>query len=147
QPRAMTRKSKALLWTGAGVIVLIVAGWITHTVLCRTVFGTEDTAEAYLQAVVDGRAEDGLGIMAQNLTQHVRAPATEEVSQGAAVRPDRFELGDVNFDGSEVNDVTVDATIYQSGKPHPLELGLSESGTQGLVCNDCDLRSGMVSGR
>ncbi|MDN6150998.1 MAG: hypothetical protein L0I91_06160 [Yaniella sp.] len=147
QPRAMTRKSKALLWTGAGDIVLMVAGWITHSVLSRTVFGPEDTAEAYLQAVVDGRAEDALEIMGPNLTDDLRALATDEVYQGAADRPDRFELGDVNFDGSAASDVSVDATIYQSGKAYPLELGLSESGTQAMVFNDWDLRSGMVSGR
>src|SRR5699024_1667709 len=129
QPRAMTRKSKALLWTGAGVIVLIVAGWITHSVLSRTVFGPEDTAEAYLQAVVARRAEDALEIMGPNLTDDLLALATDEVYQGATDRPDRFEPGDVTFDDSGVNDVTVEATIYQSGKAYPLELGLSEDRT------------------
>ncbi|HIY85150.1 MAG TPA: hypothetical protein H9822_01710 [Candidatus Yaniella excrementavium] len=147
QPRGMTRKSKILLWTGAGVVVLVVAGWIAHTVLARTVFGPEETAEAYLQAVVDGRAEDALEIMGPNVTDELRALATDEVYQAAEDRPDRFELGDVNYAGSAANDVTVDATIYQSGKAYPLELGLSESGTQAMVFNDWDLQTGMVSGR
>src|SRR5699024_11668476 len=118
-----------------------------HTVLARTVFGPEETAEAYLQAVVDGRAEDALEIMGPNVTDELRALATDEVYQAAEDRPDRFELGDVNYAGSAANDVTVDAIIYQSGKAYSLELGLSESGTQAMAFNDWDLQTGMVYGR
>src|SRR5699024_2968397 len=60
QPRPMSKRSKVLLFSGLGVVVVAACAWAAYAVLARTVFGPEDTAEAYLQAVVDGRAEDAI---------------------------------------------------------------------------------------
>src|SRR5699024_9516367 len=111
------------------------------------VVGPEETAEAYLQAAADGRAEAASAITAPNATDASRALATAAVSQAAEDGPDRVEQGAVIYAGSAANEGTVDATIYQSGKAYPLELGLSEAGTQAMVFNDWDLQTGMVSGR
>ncbi|WP_022870313.1 hypothetical protein [Yaniella halotolerans] len=144
--RPMQRKTKVLLWTSLGVVALAAVAWITHTVLGRTVYGPEETAEAYLQAVVDGRADDALELLGPNVTDQQRALATDEVYQQATDRPDRFELGDVDFRQDQVNDAVMQATIYQSGKAYPIELGLAKAGTQAGVFDDWELRSGDVAG-
>lgn len=140
----MSRKSKVLLFCGLGVLVLGAAAWISHTVLARTVYGPQHTAEAYLQAVVDGRADDALQAVGPNVTDELRALATDEVYQAAEDRPDSFELGDVDRDGSTT---MVEATVYQSGKSYPLELELTTSGTQAGVFSDWAIESGDLAGR
>lgn len=142
--RPMTRKSKVVLISGLSLLALVALAWIAHTVVDRTVFSPRHTAEEYLQAVVDGRAEDALQAMGPNVTDELRALATDEIYQAATDRPDRFELGDVHRDGSEA---TVEATMYQSGKAYPLELGLTTSGRQAVVFSDWSLEAGDVAGR
>lgn len=144
EAQPMTRKSKVVLFSSLSVLALVAIAWIAHTVVQRTVFSPHHTAEEYLQAVVDGRAEDALAAMGPNVTDELRALATDEVYQAADDRPDRFELGDVHRDGSEA---TVEATIYQSGKAYPLELGLTKSGTQAVVFSDWSLDNGDLAGR
>lgn len=144
EAQPMTRKSKVVLVSSLSVVALVAIAWIAHAVVARTVFSPHHTAEEYLQAVVDGRAEDALTAMGPNVTDELRALATDEVYQAAADRPDRFELGDVHRDGS---DATVEATIYQSGKAYPLELGLTKSGTQAVVFSDWSLENGDLAGR
>ena len=145
QPREpMSRTTKILLWTGLGVLVLAAIAWIAHSVLARTVFGPQHTAESYLEAVVDGRAEDALEEMGPNVTDQQRVLATDDVYQAAENRPDRFELGDVTRDGTSA---TVQATVYQDGKAYPIEFGLSVSGTQAGVFRDWAMDSGDLAGR
>ena len=144
EPRRMRRGTKVLLVSGLSLVVLAGLAWAAHSVLARTMFGPQHTAEAYLQAVVDGRAEDALAQMGPNVTDELRALATDEIYQSATNRPDRFELGDVTRDGSRA---TVEATLYQSGKAYPLELGLTTSGTQAAVFSDWALETGDVAGR
>jgi len=140
----MQRKTKVLLGTTLGLLALVGIAWIAHTVLARTMFGPQHTAEAYLQAVVDGRAEDALQAMGPNVTDELRALSTDDVYQAAADRPGRFEIGEVHRDGSNA---TVDASIYQSGKAYPLELELTASGTQAVVFKDWELTTGDLAGR
>src|SRR5699024_8809352 len=145
QPREpMSRTTKILLWTGLGVLVLAAIAWIAHSVLARTVFGPQHTAESYLEAVVDGRAEDALEEMGPNVTDQQRVLATDDVYQAAENRPDRFELGDVTRDGTSA---TVQATVYQDGKAYPIEFGFSASGTQAGVFRDWAMDSGDLAGR
>src|SRR5699024_11324735 len=122
EPRAMSKRSKVLLLSGLGVVVVAAGAWIAHAVLARTVFGPEDTAEAYLQAIVDGRAEDAIEAIGPNVTDEQRVLVTDEVYKAAEDRPDRFELGEVDRDGDRAK---VNAEIFQSGKSYPVALVLA----------------------
>ncbi|HIW46483.1 MAG TPA: hypothetical protein H9884_06235 [Candidatus Yaniella excrementigallinarum] len=144
EPRAMSKRSKVLLFSGLGVVVVAAGAWIAHAVLARTVFGPEDTAEAYLQAIVDGRAEDAIEAIGPNVTDEQRVLVTDEVYQAAEDRPDRFELGEVDRDGDRA---TVNAEIFQSGKSYPVELVLAKSGRQAVVFSDWTLDGGDLAGR
>lgn len=144
EPRRMRRGTKVLLISGLSLVVLAGLAWAAHGVLARTMFGPQHTAEAYLQAVVDGRAEDALAQMGPNVTDELRALATDEIYQTATNRPDRFEPGDVTRDGSSA---VIEATLYQSGKAYPLELGLTTSGIQAVAFSDWALETGDVAGR
>jgi hypothetical protein len=144
ESRRMSRRTKVLFGTTLSLVVLLGLAWAAHAVLARTTFGPQHTAEAYLQAVVDGRAEDAVQALGPNVTDELRALATDDVYQAAEDRPDRFELGEVHRDGSTA---VVEATLYQSGKAYPVELGLTEAGTQAVVFNDWALDSGDIAGR
>ena len=144
QPRAMSKRSKVLLFSGLGVVVVAAGAWIAYAVLARTVFGPEDTAEAYLEAIVDGRAEDALEALGPNVTDDQRVLVTDEIYQAAEDRPDRFELGEVSRDGDTA---TINAELFQSGKSYPVELVLTKSGRQAVVFSDWALDGGDVAGR
>lgn len=144
QPRPMSKRSKVLLFSGLGVVVVAACAWAAYAVLARTVFGPEDTAEAYLQAVVDGRAEDAIEALGPNVTDAQRVLVTDEIYQAAEDRPDRFELGEVSRDGDRA---TVNAELFQSGKSYPVELVLKKSGRQAVVFSDWSLDGGDVAGR
>ncbi|MDN5818739.1 MAG: hypothetical protein L0I94_10665 [Yaniella sp.] len=145
EPRQpMSRRTKMMLYAGLGVIVLAAILWIAHTVLARTVFGPEQSAESYLEAVIDGRAEDALDQMGPNVTDEQRALATNEIYQAAESRPDSYDIGEVTRDGTTAS---VDVTVYQEGKAYPFQLGLTASGTQAGVFRDWSLNSGDIAGR
>lgn len=140
----MSRTTKIVLFTGLGVIVLAGILWIAHTVLARTVFGPQHTAESYLEAVIDGRAEDALDEMGPNVTDEQRALATNEIYQAAENRPDSYDIGEVTRDGTTA---TVEVNVYQEGKAYPFQLGLTASGTQAGVFRDWSLDYGDIAGR
>lgn len=144
EPRKLTRKTKIILGSAAGVVLLAGIAWGAYAILARTMFGPQHTAEAYLQAVIDGRAEDALTAMGPNVTDELRVLATDEIYQAAENRPDSFELGDVHQTGSTA---TVEATVHQSGKAYPVDLHLNQAGTQSVVFNDWALDAGDVAGR
>ena len=143
-PKKMTRTAKVAMLTIAGLAVIGIAGAVTFNVLERATFGPQHTAEAYLQAVIDGRAEEALAHIGPNVTDELRALATNEVYQAATNRPDRFELGEVQRDGDIA---TISATLYQSGKAYPVDLMLRKAGTQAVVFRDWAVESGDVAGR
>ena len=142
--KGTSKKTKVLLFSGVGVVLLIAAAWAAHAILARTVYGPQHTAEAYLEAVVDGRADEALDSLGPNVTDEQRALATDEVYQAAEDRPDSFEVGEVELDGSTA---VVDAELVQSGKTYPMELTLEASGRQDVVFHDWSLEDGDVAGR
>jgi len=145
EPRQpMSRGTKIVLFSGLGVVVLAAGAWIAHSVLSSTVFGPQHTAESYLEAVVDGRAEDALNEIGPNVTDEQRALATNEVYQAAENRPDSYEIGEVTRDGTNA---TVEVTVYQEGKAYPFQLGLTASGTQAGVFRDWRIDYGDIAGR
>lgn len=144
EPQGTSKKTKVLLFSGVGVVLVVAAAWAAHAILARTVYGPQHTAEAYLEAVVDGRAEEALDSLGPNVTDEQRALATDEIYQAAEDRPDSFEVGDVEHDGSTA---VVEAELVQSGKTYPMELSLEASGRQDMVFNDWSLEDGDVAGR
>lgn len=144
QKPARSKQIRKLILIGVAALVLIVAVWAVHAILERTLFSPQHTAEAYLQAVVDGQAEEALALHGPNVTDHQRQLATNEVYQAATERPDRYEILAVERDDSSAR---VTAELFQAGKAYPLSLDLAKVGAKGVFFSDWRLESGDVSGR
>ncbi|MGJ9643055.1 hypothetical protein ACRQGL_06550 [Actinotignum sp. GS-2025c] len=124
------KKSHKKLWISLVVLlVLVVAGVIGFKVTASK-FAPEKTAEAYLSAIVDGKASAALEVYDPNVRSGERLFLSDEIYSKATNRPTDFEVISA-FKQSQPggkDTVRVSAEFTIDMKKYPVDLTLSERG-------------------
>lgn len=121
------------------VAVLVIAGSITVNALGSGAYGPQKKVEAYLQALVDGKAGDAAKILDPNVTDDKRVFLTDAVYSKAENRPSGFTMGETDVDEKTA---TVSARVTQNGKEFPLTFRLEKEGKQAVIFDDWRVSDG-----
>lgn len=121
------------------VIVLVIAGSITVNALGNGTYGPQKKVEAYLQALVDGKASEAAKILNPNVTDDKRVFLTDDVYSKAENRPSSFIVGETEVDDKTA---TVSARVTQNGKEFPLTFNLEKEGKQAVIFDDWRVSDG-----
>lgn len=132
------KKSHKKLWISLAVLlVLVVAGVIGFKVTASK-FAPEKTAEAYLSAIVEGKASAALEVYDPNVRSGERLFLSDEIYSKATNRPTDFEVISA-FKQSQPggkNTVHVSAEFTIDMKKYPVDLTLSERGKKFLFFSE-----------
>ncbi|MGJ9471746.1 hypothetical protein ACRQD0_00305 [Actinotignum sp. GS-2025b] len=132
------KKSHKKLWISLVVLlVLVVAGVIGFKVTASK-FAPEKTAEAYLSAIVEGKASAALEVYDPNVRSGERLLLSDEIYSKATNRPTDFEVISA-FKQSQPggkNTVHVSAEFTIDMKKYPVDLTLSERGKKFLFFSE-----------
>ncbi|EPD26121.1 hypothetical protein [Actinotignum schaalii] len=132
------KKSHKKLWISLAVLlVLVVAGVIGFKVTASK-FAPEKTAEAYLSAIVEGKASAALEVYDPNVRSGERLFLSDEIYSKATNRPTDFEVISA-FKQSQPggkNTVHVNAEFTIDMKKYPVDLTLSERGKKFLFFSE-----------
>lgn len=139
QPRPVSRRTKVVIGSLAGAVVLVGVGWFVLDQVDDRYFGPERVALDYASAVVDGRAEDAVEIGRMNIANDDRLLLTDEVYAGASNRPGSAEVVDVT-ESEDGESATVDVEFEQNGRRYTRTLVAERTGSTMLVFSDWQLQ-------
>lgn len=122
---------------------LVAAGSIAYSVLGSGTFGPKNKVEAYLQALVDGKASEAVKIADPNVTNDLRPLLSDAVYKAAKNRPTDFTITSSKIDGDHA---TVAARVTQDGKEYPVSFSLTKEGKQAVIFNDWRVESAPETG-
>ncbi|MDO5701488.1 MAG: hypothetical protein Q4P36_08500 [Bowdeniella nasicola] len=164
-PAPMPRKKRRGLTVLTAVLVVViglgVAAYAYIQYQSRTTYAPEARVEAYLQALVDGRASDALELSDMNAATAQRVLLTDEVYRAADMRPTDFRIDDVQAatdaeeqayaDDSPAGEeaskhVTVEASITIDSKRYPMVFELRRAGSVDMFFDDWQIMSSPASG-
>ncbi|MEH0059727.1 hypothetical protein QDX25_07405 [Auritidibacter ignavus] len=142
--KPMSRKTKRnLLIVLIAVVVLaglIVAFFVTRSVLASSTFGPDKKVEEYLQAVVDGEASTAVELADPNVTNDRRGLLNDEVYAAVENRPTEYRIGEVG-EQDDAGNVTVEAFLTQDGREYPITVELTAEGNQAVLFDDWRITS------
>jgi hypothetical protein len=119
----------------AVVVVLVgVGGGIAYSVLAKTTYGPDSQARAYLDAIVDGKAEQAAKLSAPRKSKSGAALLTDEVYAKAKKRPTSYEITDTEIGDEEatvIYSLTMDSKTYKSQR-----IVLKRHGKQAAIFSD-----------
>lgn len=123
---------KAIFGLVAGLIVI--AALVVAYLVVSASFSPQKTAEKYLAAIVEGKAETVLDISEANLRSGERALLTNEIYEKATNRPTEFEIGNAYSGGGSGRSETyyIDASLTMDMKKYPIQLEMSKTGSKYL---------------
>ncbi|WP_158685352.1 zinc ribbon domain-containing protein [Microbacterium halophytorum] len=141
----VSRKAKTA-WIVAGgsalVIVLLVAGGlIAHGYLSGTKYSPQAKAEKYLEAIVDGDADEALELWAPNVESADRVLLRDDIYAAAENRPTEYEVGDV-AEIERTDTVEVAATLTVDTKKYDVSFTLEKAGSADVVFDDWRIVAG-----
>lgn len=137
-PADRARAKKGLI--GAAVVGgLGLFGAIGVSIVGATAFSPEHRAEAYLDALVDGDAEEALSLAPVDGDEASEALLSNKVYAAAEDRITDYEISDVEEEGNTVT-VTVDLEGVEDG--NNVELILEKDGRQGVLFSDWKVADG-----
>jgi hypothetical protein len=137
------RSPRAKRWWFVGLIAalalgLVVAGSaVAYSLVAKNVYGPDKQARTYLDAVVDGRAEDAMAVFAPNVKKDARVLLTDQVYSEAEKRPTSYSITD-----TEVSDETATVTysLTMDGKTYKDQvMYLERHGKQAVVFSDWEV--------
>ncbi len=139
-PTGHERSARAKRWWLLGLILalgaaLIVAGGsIAYASLSKTVYGPNKQAEKYLDAIVDGRAEDAVKSYSPDASKDQGVLLTDEVYAEAKNRPTSYKITDTQIDDDYAS-ITYSLTMDGQSQ-EGLQMILERSGKQAVVFSD-----------
>lgn len=150
QPAArqpLSRKAKRA-WIGGAVAVgvlgvLAIGGTVARGVIADNNYSPKAEVEAYLQALVDGRASDAVKVVDPNVVNDRRVLLGNEVYAAASNRPAGFTIDKPQIEG---NGAVVTAVLKQNGKDYPLTFVLEKNGSKDVFFDAWKLSSGPSAG-
>lgn len=121
---------KKLGIVAAALAAVGVVGWITVSVVNSQLYGPEQRAAAYLDAVVDADLDEANDLASTDEEQVDASLLTTEIYRAADNRITGYELGDVDSDGGTV---TVEVRLEGLGSPMDAELTLEKAGRTAVL--------------
>ncbi|QRO86988.1 zinc ribbon domain-containing protein [Kytococcus sedentarius] len=139
----MDPRTKRLLTLGGagllGLLVLGVAGNAAGKAINATWFGPEEQVEAYMDALVEGRGSEAMGLSAPNIPTDQRLLMVDDVYGEASKRPESYEIGDVDTSG---DDVAVPVTWSQDGVRTEITVPVERDGRSMIFFDNWTLSDG-----